>query len=70
MAEHAQEAERMRADLALGVAVGAVGAEVAVPDVVEDGFGDDGAGRVAGAEEQDAEGCSIGRGYTGSMTAR
>lgn len=49
-------AEGCRVDLAGGMASGAVGAEAALRLPVEDCLGEDGAGGVAGAEEEDVAG--------------
>jgi hypothetical protein len=51
--EAAQEPDRLRVDLALGPAAGAVGPKPALADLVQDRLRDDRAGGVAGAEEQD-----------------
>ena len=45
--------ERERIDAAGGKAAGAVSGEIGLAFLVEDGFGHDGTGRIAGAEKED-----------------
>src|SRR6202012_631092 len=47
-----QQIEGVRIDLALGMGAGGPGTEPAAADAIEDGFGQDGTGRIAGAEEK------------------
>src|SRR5689334_6127529 len=55
-AELIEQGERCRVDFALGMAAGGKGAEAAAAVAVEDRLGEDRAGRVAGAEEEDVVG--------------
>ena len=50
-----QDPDRVRIYCRLGLAAGAVGMKAPMPQFVQDRLGDDGAGRVAGAEKQHIE---------------